>query len=114
MNPAAHGHCWANLGRTTQYYTTCKHIYTVGSTFIVSFLDMDRNKVWGACAVLPLLTACLFNPCQQLASNLDTTVLRNIQRSPVQPSVVILAIKELDFFKCVRTWEVATNIRVHR
>jgi hypothetical protein len=33
--------------------------------------------------------------------------------SPVQPSVVILPIKELDFFKCVRTWEVAANIRMH-
>jgi len=113
LKPARHGHCWANLERTTQHYTSCKHIYTVESTFIALFLDMDGKKIWGACTVLPLLTACLFNACQQLASNLATTALKNTQCSPVQPSVVILAIKELDFFKCVRTWEVATNIRVH-
>jgi hypothetical protein len=85
-------------------------LYTqhVGSTFISLFLETDS-----VCAVLFLLTACLFNPHQQLASILATAVLRNIQCSPVQPSVVILAIKELDFFKRVRTWKVATNIRVH-
>jgi hypothetical protein len=33
--------------------------------------------------------------------------------SPIQPSVVILAIKELDFFKCVGAWEVAADVRMH-
>lgn len=33
--------------------------------------------------------------------------------SPIQPPVVVLAVKELDFFKRVRAREVATNVRMH-
>jgi hypothetical protein len=35
------------------------------------------------------------------------------QCSPIQAPVVILAVKELDLFECVRTREVAADVRVH-
>jgi len=69
----------ANLGMARYCYTLFKNFYSAVSTFLASgkvdFFELDRKSLVVCAQCFFLLPSGLFTLCQQIASNLVTTIL---------------------------------------